>query len=555
LAGPVPIRQGIDRGVLKTATPALLIAAGAFLLVTIADLADSMAETFVTGRTSERMLYALRIRIWSHLQQLSIDYYDREMAGRIMTRMTTDVDTLADLLENGLITAIVNLFTFVGVAVVMLTMNFRLAAALLVVIVPLVVATVFFRRLSARAYGTARDRIAVVNANLQESLAGVRESQAFVRERRNEDDFRQVAGSYLDARVRAQRLVALYFPFVEFLSEIADAVVLGVGSVLIAGGSLSTGSLIAFVLFADLLFSPIQQLSQVFDSYQQARASVNKIDELMHIETLTPVVDDPEPIGAVTGEIRFDDVHFAYPGVAGEALRGISLTIRAKESVALVGETGAGKSTIMKLVARFYDPTSGAVLVDGHDLRRIDLGAFRRQLGYVPQEAFLFSGSIRDNIAYGRGDASDADVERAARAVGAHDFIAGLDGGYRHVVSERGRSLSSGQRQLISLARAQLVDPAILLLDEATSNLDLGTEAKVSRAMGVVSQGRTTILIAHRLQTARPADRIIVLDDGQVVEEGSHDQLLAAGGRYRAMWQAFAMGDDESGDPAAAVSA
>jgi ATP-binding cassette subfamily B protein len=376
-----------------------------------------------------------------------------------------------------------------------------------------------------------------------------------VRERRNENQFRQVAGSYLDARIRAQRLVALYFPFVEFLSEIADAVVLGVGSVLIAHGSLTTGGLIAFVLFADLLFSPIQQLSQVFDSYQQARASIEKINELMQIETLTPVLDNPEPVGAVRGEIRLVDVHFAYPGVAGEALKGVTLSIAPKETVALVGETGAGKSTVMKLVARFYDPTHGAVVVDGHDLRCVDLGQFRRQLGYVPQEAFLFSGSIRDNIAYGRSEASDAEVEGAARAVGAHDFIAGLDGGYRHVVAERGRSLSAGQRQLIALARAQLVDPAILLLDEATSNLDLGTEAKVSRAMGVVAQGRTTILIAHRLQTARSAQRIVVLDDGRVVEEGTHDQLVARAGRYAAMWRSFAMGDEGRGDPAAAVSA
>jgi ATP-binding cassette subfamily B protein len=526
-----------------------VIAAGAFFVVTVADLVDSMAQTFITGRTSERMLFALRVRIWSHLQRLSIDYYDREMAGRIMTRMTTDVDALSDLLENGLITAIVNLFTFAGVAVVMITMNIQLALALLSVVIPLIVATAAFRRLSARAYRTARDRIAVVNANLQESLAGVRESQAFVREQRNESDFRQVAGSYLDARVAAQRLVALYFPFVEFLSEIAAAVVLGVGFVLIRNGSLSTGELIAFVLFADLLFSPIQQLSQVFDAYQQARASMEKINELMQIQSLTPEPAEVLPVGVVAGEVRLVDVRFTYPGVPGaaEALRGVDLIIRPKETVALVGETGAGKSTVMKLVARFYDPTAGAVLIDGQDLRQVDLGAFRRQLGYVPQEAFLFSGSIRDNIAYGRMDASDAEVERAARAVGAHEFIAGLAGGYRHVVAERGRSLSAGQRQLIALARAQLVDPAILLLDEATSNLDLGTEAKVSRAMGIVARGRTTILIAHRLQTARTAGRIIVMDAGRVVEDGTHEELLAMSGRYAAMWRSFALGDEEPG--------
>ncbi len=555
LAGPALIRQGIDHGVVKGSTSALMLAAVAFLVVTAADLGDSIAQVFVTGRTSERMLFALRVRIWSHLQRLSIDFYDREMAGRIMTRMTTDIDALSNLLENGLITAIVNLFTFAGVAVVMLAMNAQLALALLSVVIPLIAATVVFRRLSHRAYQSARERIAVVNANLQESLAGVRVSQAFVRERRNEHQFRALSGSYLDARLAAQRLVALYFPFVEFLSEVASAVVLGVGFVLIRNGSLTAGGLIAFALYSDLLFSPIQQLSQVFDSYQQAVASTEKIDELMHIDTLTPLPAEPIDPGEVGGEVRLEDVHFAYPGVApgSEALRGVDLIIRPRETVALVGETGAGKSTVMKLVARFYDPSSGRVLIDGRDLRTLDLGAFRRRLGYVPQESFLFSGTIRDNIAYGRPDAGDAEVEGAARAVGAHPLIAGLAGGYTHVITERGRSLSSGQRQLIALARAQLVDPAILLLDEATSNLDLSTEAQVSRAMGVVARGRTTILIAHRLQTARSADRILVLDGGQVVEDGTHEQLLARNGSYAAMWRSFALGDE--GEQAATASA
>ena len=554
VAGPELVRLGIDNGVDKGATSALFLAAGLFFLVTVADLLDTVAQTFVTGRTSERMLFALRVRIFAQLQRLSIDFYDREMAGRIMTRMTTDVDALSDLLENGLITAIASFLTFVGVAIVMLEMNFELGLALLGVVIPLIVATVVYRRMSSKAYRTARDRIAVVNANLQESLAGVRESQAFVRERRNESDFRQVAGSYLDARLKAQWLVSLYFPFVEFLSEIADAVVFGVGFLLIRSGSLTVGELIAFVLFTDLLFNPIQQLSQVFDSYQQAVASMEKINELMHIETMTPPPEHPLPVGTLSGAVELVDVHFAYPGVAGgaEALSGVDLVIHPQESVALVGETGAGKSTVMKLVARFYDPTAGTVLIDGQDLRQIDLGAMRRQLGYVPQEAFLFGGTIRDNIAYGRQDATDAQVERAARAVGAHEFIAGLQGGYRHVVSERGRSLSAGERQLIALARAQLVDPAILLLDEATSNLDLGTEARVSRAMGVVAEGRTTILIAHRLQTARTADRIVVLDGGRVAEEGSHEELLALHGLYSAMWRAFALGDEDQGEAATA---
>jgi ATP-binding cassette subfamily B protein len=421
----------------------------------------------------------------------------------------------------------------------------------LTIAVPLAVATVIFRRRAAVLYDQARDRLAIVNADFQESLSGVRESQAFVHEGATIRRFHRLGQDYLDSRVSAQRLVATYFPFVQFLSGAADAIVLGVGAGLVGSGHLTSGALIAFILYIDMFFSPIQQLSQVFDSWQQTRVSVGRISELMGLETLTPPAADPVVAGRLTGAIRLADVRFAYPGVPGlgvtsaarrppEALRGVDLVVAAGETVALVGETGAGKSTIVKLLARFYDPDSGRVEVDGHDLRSLDLTGFRRQLGYVPQEAFLFSGSIRANIAYGRPEATDADVERAARAVEAHEFIARLDGGYHHELPERGRSLSAGQRQLIALARAELVDPAVLLLDEATSNLDLATEARVATAMQRVSDGRTTIVIAHRLQTAKTADRIVVLAGGRVAEVGSHDELVARGGRYASMWEAFA---------------
>jgi ATP-binding cassette subfamily B protein len=568
LAGPVLVKTGIDDGVAAGSTAVLWTASAIFLVVVLVDLVDQIGETFVTGQAAERIMLSLRIRIFAQLQRLSLDYYEREMSGRIMTRMTTDVDQFESLVENGLLAALVSFVTFVGVAVALVTINVELGLLTLLVVVPLAAATVIFRRGAARLYDLSRERIAIVNADFQESISGIREAQAFVHEARTIEHFHGLGRRYLASRVAAQRLVATYFPFVQFLAAVADAIALGVGASLIAHGHLTAGALIAFLLYIDMFFSPIQQLSQVFDSWQQTRVSVTRIAELMRLETLTPPAADPVEPGRLRGELVLDGVRFAYPerpAVSGppaprgpadgglallepepaararppEALRGVDLRVGAGETVALVGETGAGKSTVMKLLARFYDPDEGAVRVDGLDLRELDLTAFRHQLGYVPQEAFLFTGSLRDNIAYGRPGATDAEVEAAARAVGAHEFIAALPDGYLHEVAERGRSLSAGQRQLIALARAELVDPAVLLLDEATSNLDLATEARVAAAMRQISRARTTIVIAHRLQTARRADRIVVLDRGTVAETGSHDELIAAGGRYAAMWRAF----------------
>jgi ATP-binding cassette subfamily B protein len=350
-----------------------------------------------------------------------------------------------------------------------------------------------------------------------------------------------IAGEHLDARVRAQKLQSWYFPFVEMLSVGAVAVVLGVAHNLYITGALTAGALVAFLLYLNQLFAPIQQLSQVFDMWQQADAALDKIREILVTPSGTPDAEAPVRPARPTGRITFEHVTFKYATAPDPALRDVSFEIPPGQSVALVGETGAGKSTIVKLIARFYDATGGGVLIDGADVRSLDLTSYRRFLGYVPQEAFLFAGSIAENIAYGRPDASDAEIEAAARAVGAHDFVAALPNGYLSAVSERGRSLSSGQRQLIALARAQLIDPPILLLDEATSNLDLATEARVNRAMGIVAQGRTSVLIAHRLETARRADRILVVDEGHIVEDGHHDALLARGGRYAQLWESFAL--------------
>ncbi|MDQ1490625.1 MAG: ATP-binding cassette, subfamily bacterial, partial [Actinomycetota bacterium] len=510
LAGPVLVKTGVDNGVRAGSQGVLFAASAIYLLVTFADLFDQIGETFVTGRAAQRIMLSLRIRIWAQIQRLSLDYYESEMAGRIMTRMTTDVDQFESLIENGLLSALVSLVTFVGVGVALVALNPELGLCTLGVVVPLAFATVVFRRRAATLYDEARERIAIVNADFQESLSGVREAQAFVHEDETMHRFHHLGKRYLDSRVSAQRLVAIYFPFVQFVATVANAVVLGVGAHLIAAGHLTTGALIAFILYIDLFFSPIQQLSQVFDSWQQTRVSVARIAELMTIETRTPPAAAPVTPGRLRGDLTLEAVRFTYPtgpnragGDAGRsgserrgpadrrmlrsadavpvrpplALEGLSLRIAAGETVALVGETGAGKSTVMKLLARFYDPDEGLVQIDGLDVRSLDLAAYRRQLGYVPQEAFLFTGTVRDNIAYGRPGATDAEVEAAARAVGAHPFIAAMPGGYLHDLDERGRSLSAGQRQLIALARAELVDPAVLLLDEATSNLDLSTEA------------------------------------------------------------------------------
>jgi len=561
LLGPTIVRFGVDRGVEPANTGLLWVATVLALLVALASWGNAVAEQLVTGSTAERVLYALRVRVFAHLQRLSLDYYDREMGGRVMTRMTTDVDAMQQLLASGLVQAVVSGVTCGGVAVALVVMSPPLALVTSAIVPPLALATWAYRRRAHVAYDRARDRVAEVNADFQENLSGVRVAQAYSREERNETRFAGLADGYRRARVDAQRLVALYFPFVEMLSELANALVLGAGAVLVTRGTTSVGELIAFLLYLNLFFGPIQQLSSVFDTWQQARTSIKRIEELLAVPTGTAEATDPINPGRLSGRLELADVHFSYGtrsegplgpstprsegplGPRQQALRGVNLVIEPGETVAFVGETGAGKSTVLKLVARFYDATGGAVLADGVDIRRLELSAYRRQLGVVPQEPFLFAGTIRDNIAYGRPEAGDAEVEAAARAVGAHDVVAGLPGGYGHVVGERGRSLSAGQRQLVALARALLPDPPILLLDEATANLDMAAEARVTGGMGVAAEGRTTLLIAHRLSTATGADRIVVLDGGLIVEVGTHADLLARSGRYADLWQAFAGGD------------
>jgi ATP-binding cassette subfamily B protein len=453
----------------------------------------------------------------------------------LISRLTNDVEALQQLVTDGITTTLQNILALGGATVILLLLDWRLGLATMAVFPIMAVATLAYRRISIRSYRAMRNELADVTASLQEDLTGVRVIQAFGREEQSRDAFRRVNARYRDANQRTVGANALYFPGVEYLSTIALAIVFGYGGWLYMHGQVEIGTLVAFVGYLTNFFDPVQQLSQVYNTFLGASAALEKIFGVLDSEP--DIVDRPDAVELppIAGEVRFEGVRFGYDP-ARPVLHGLNLVAEVGQTVALVGHTGAGKSTIVKLLARFYDPQAGTVSIDGHDLRDVTTASLRRQLAIVPQESFLFAGSVRDNIAFGRPEATLDEVRAAARAVGADAFIESLPEGYDTLVQERGGRLSIGQRQLVAFARALLADPRLLILDEATSSVDIATEGRIEEALETLLAGRTAFVVAHRLSTIRRADRIVVLENGAVVEAGTHDELIARGGRYRSLY-------------------
>jgi ATP-binding cassette subfamily B protein len=535
LAPPFLSKYAVDDGIRQHDLQKLWWIVGAFLFAGLANWGMSYVQTYLTGWVGERMLADLRNKLFSHLQRLSLGYFERNRAGVIISRLTNDVEALDQLVTDGVTTLVQSTLTLLGTAILLFVLDWRLALATLAVIPFMSIATIVFRVHSTRAYRAVRERLGLVTATLAEDIAGMRMVQAFTREQQNIRNFRTVAERYRDSNMQTVVLNGWYFPFVDLLSSVALAVVLGYGGHLYFDGAVTIGTLFAFMLYVQNFFDPVQQLSQLYNTFLSATAALDKIMDVMDEEP--QVLDEPDagPLPLVEGHVRFEDVRFSY-GTGPEVLHGLSLDVPPGTTVALVGHTGAGKSTIAKLLARFYDPTHGRITIDGHDLREVTQESLRRQLGIVPQEGFLFAGTVTENIAFGRPDATPDEVVRAAQAVGAHEFILRLEDGYETQLQERGSRLSLGQRQLVALARALLADPRILILDEATSSVDIGTERKIEEALRLLLAGRTAFIIAHRLSTIRDADLIVVLEHGQIVEQGSHDELLQRRGLYTSLY-------------------
>jgi ATP-binding cassette subfamily B protein len=545
---PYAVKVAIDRGVTPGDVGVLRAAVAAYLLLAVVGFFAGRAETLLVAAVGERALRTVRSNLFAHLQKLSVDFYERERTGRIVARMTSDIEAMSTLVSSGLVSLITSVITLAGIAGLLIWLDWRLAAATLVVAPLLFLAGNRFRKLSGDAWRDVRERATVVTVRLQEALAGVRTIQAFRREPATRAGLAEANDAERKAHWRTIQYASVFFPGVEFAGALASVIVLGLGGWLTLNGQLEVGTLVAFLLYLRNLFDPLQRLSELYDQFQAAVAGAERVGAVLDRRPSVREDDDPIALPHPRGELHLEDVRFAYAdsgGIDGRpdeedteerepptVLHGIDLHVPAGCTLALVGPTGAGKSTVAKLIARFYDPTAGTVRLDGVDLRRVRVADLRAAMGYVPQEGFLFSGTVAENIAYGRPGASRAEIEAAAAAVGADELIERLPDGFGTEVGERGVLLSAGERQLVAFARAWIADPALLVLDEATSNLDVVTEASIQTALRRLRADRTTILIAHRLSTVADADLVAVIEDGRVVESGTPGELRVGGGRY-----------------------